>query len=393
MLAALAIVAAANLLLHEHWEGGIHGIIGFDFMAFYSSGKLYWNQPQDLYNFEAIADIEQALIAPTSLGGGVNIFAYPPYVAMVCGALTLIPYPWAMALWGVFSLLSIFISANWITKYLLPSQLTTMGINAGQFFIITLAFFPSYIGLINGQNHAITLLLLTGIVIFSMQEKWELAGSMAGLLIYKPQFVIGFLIVWILWRKYRAIIPFLAISIVWATLALATKGLDPYLDYLNTLPQLFMMPFGVARRTEITLPALIATLLGPDATSPIRIITFGLTIAASLALAILAWKFRNHQVTQTSPVFAVAILYPILISPHALIYDLIVLVLVFALWARTNLSSKILWSAVCVYLTVFFLPPISQIVGISLLALIPTWVLVGILTDLVKKQEPLTSQQ
>ena len=384
MLTAFVIVAAINLIFHDHWQGKVHGIIGFDFMAFYSSGLLYWNNTQSLYDFEAIAQVEQNLIAPTSLAGGVNIFSYPPYVAMVCGVLTLVPYTWAWALLSILSLLAVLISAAWIANYLIPKSLYTAGLNAGQFFVVTLSFFPTYIGLINGQNHAITLLLLTGIVLFCMQEKWELAGTMAGLLIYKPQFVIAFLVIWLVWRRYRALIPFVAVSAVWTGLVLVTKGIAPYLDYLTTLPQLFMMPFGVARSVEITIPALIGTLLGPDAASIIRAFTLVLTATASIGLGWLAWRYRQQPIAQASPIFALAVLFPILVSPHALIYDLIILVLVLALWARTHISSKIFWSAVFIYPAVFVLPLLSQAAGVSLLALLPLWVLVAILLDLPK---------
>ena len=393
MLAAFVIVAAINLVFHDHWQGRVHGIIGFDFMAFYSSGLLYWNNTQNLYNFEAIAQVEQTLIAPTSLAGGVNIFSYPPYVAMVCGGLTLIPYTWAWAISSLLSLLAILISATWIANKIIPKSLYTAGLNTSQLFVVTLSFFPTYIGLVNGQNHAITLLLLTGIVLFSVQEKWELAGAMAGLLIYKPQFVIAFLVIWLVWRKYRALIPFVAVAGIWAGLVLVTKGIAPYLDYLATLPQLFMMPFGVARSVEITIPALIGTLLGPNAASAIRALTLVLTAAASIGLGWLAWRYRQQPMAQASPIFALAVLFPILVSPHALIYDLIILVLVLALWAYTHISPKIFWSAVFIYPAVFVLPLLSQAAGISLLALLPLWILVAILFDLPKLHSPKAQEE
>jgi hypothetical protein len=202
-LIALGIVALLNLVLRDGWDGGIRGIFGFDFLVFYSSGVLYRQDIDQLYDIDRIAQLEESLIAPTSLQGGVNINSYPPYVALLTSAFTGMPFLWAFLLWTALSLLAIFITSRWLGNRLLLPGIKMAGLTSNQLLVILLSFFPLVLGLQNGQNHAFTLFLVTGILIFTIEKKPVPAGLMAGCLIYKPQFVLGFLIVWLIWKEAR----------------------------------------------------------------------------------------------------------------------------------------------------------------------------------------------
>ncbi|MBO9362349.1 MAG: hypothetical protein J7452_09125, partial [Thermoflexus sp.] len=60
--------------------------------------------------------------------------------------------------------------------------------------VLLLSFFPFVAGWRVGQNHGLTLWLATWLLISSQTGRPALAGLIAGLMLYKPQFVIGFLI-------------------------------------------------------------------------------------------------------------------------------------------------------------------------------------------------------
>jgi hypothetical protein len=296
ILIALLIVALANLLLRQGWQGGVHGIIGFDFMAFYSSGLLYWNDISHLYDFATLNQVQQQLIAPVSLNGGANIFSYPPYVALACSLFTLLPYAWSFIVWIGLSLLGIIKAVRWMTHMLLPDQLHAAGLDSFQLSIITLSFFPTYIGLQNGQNQAFTLFLVTGVIVFARQKRWLQAGVLAGLLIYKPQFVVGFLILWLAQGHWRALFAFGAVAATWGGLVLLTRGIEPYLAYLNTIPDLLLMPYGVALDVEITPSAFIATLLGLANFPITTFLTQLLLAAASIGLGWYAYRVLQQPV-------------------------------------------------------------------------------------------------
>lgn len=387
ILAAFSVVAVLNLLLRQGWEGGIYGIIGFDFLAFYSSGLLYWKDASSLYDFDTLARLQQALIAPTSLGGGVNIFSYPPYVALTFSLFNFLPLGWGYALWTGLSLLAVGISARWMAYHIVPETLRQNGLTWGQLTVLILAFFPTLFGLQNGQNQSITLLLLTGMVIFSIQRRWSLAGLLAGLLIYKPQFVLGFLILWLAWRQYRPLVSFAAIAAAWAGLAFLISGPKPYLRYLETIPQLLTMPFGVARGLEVSLPALAATILGPQRLNWITLLTQALLLAGTLALGWIGWRLQKRPQHDETPAYIAAVLYPFLVSPHALIYDLILVALILVLWTRFGPCEDLLLGAILLYLVVYVLLPLAQYTQVALLSLIPIGLALALGHHLVRPQE------
>jgi len=176
---------------------------------------------------------------------GWEYISSPPYVAAVYSLFTLLPYSWAFFVWTIVSLMLIIIAVYWINKYLIREELLRAGLTHRQLLIVVLSFFPVVFGLNLGQNHALTFFLLTGIVIFSLTERWYLAGVFAGLLAYKPQFVIGFLILWVVWRQYKALAAFLLVVALWLLPVIVHYGFEPFLAYLNALPSLILLPYGV----------------------------------------------------------------------------------------------------------------------------------------------------
>jgi hypothetical protein len=147
-------------------------------------------------------------------------------------------------LWTGLSLLAIYIASRWLSNRLLPVELRLAGLTPNQMLVILLSFFPVVLGLQNGQNHGFTLLLVTGIILYTIEKKPILAGLMAGCLIYKPQFVIGFLILWLIWKEYRALLAAGLVAVIWAGTVLVQVGIDPYIAYFNQLQNLFLLPYG-----------------------------------------------------------------------------------------------------------------------------------------------------
>jgi len=254
-------VYGINALFRQGWNGGIGGLISFDFLTFYAIGRIYWSDIDKLYDVLNLFSVEQEIFLPTSLGGGGNIFSYPPYVALASSLFTLIPYNWAYYFWTLSSITFIALAVFLLSRYLVHPELIKDGLSYFQLLIISVSFFPVVWGLNLGQNHGLTLLLITGIIVFSFQEKWILAGISAGILSYKPHFALGFLIIWLVWRKYRALASFSFVAAIWFLSVIFTSGFEPYRSYINALPMLVELPYGVGRFLELSLFALIATIL------------------------------------------------------------------------------------------------------------------------------------
>jgi hypothetical protein len=183
MLLTTWAIMAANLLLHQGWIGALGQVIGSDFITLYAAGVAYrtgiLTSPPlaSLYDFEAQGQMQSALIAPTSLPG-INPYISPPYVAYVYSLLTYLPLPWAFLLWSVIALIFAALAVKWLVP-LLPGRIKAAGLGYGQMLVLVLSFFPFIEGFQVGQNHTLTLLLITGILAACCQTLGA-AGALAG---------------------------------------------------------------------------------------------------------------------------------------------------------------------------------------------------------------------
>jgi len=370
-----------NAILRRGWKGGIGGLISFDFLTFYAIGKIYWSDVDNLYNFATQFRVEQEIYLPTSLGSGGNIFSYPPYVAVISGILNFFPYDLAYLTWTLLSLIFISIAVLWLVRDLVHPELVNAGLSYPQMLVVTFSFFPVIFGLNLGQNHGLTFLLVTGIIVLSLKEKWYIAGFFGGLLAYKPHLVLGFLIIWLVWRKYKAIVAFLLVAAAWFFSVILTQGFQPYLDYLNILPQLAELPYGVGRFVELSLFALIATILPRDALNGILIFNQLMLIACSIGLAWIAYRLRDRPMDERLPAFILSLLYPFFVAPHILIHDMVVLLPFFLLWSQLSHSKHVLYAAIVVYFGSLFFIFITYPTEIALLALIPIGLLIVLIRD------------
>lgn len=375
------LVFIINFLSRRGWKGGIGTLISFDFLTFYAIGEIYKTNITQLYDVKTLFAVEQIIYNPTSLDGGGNIFSYPPYVALLSSLLTLVPYDTAYYIWTLLSIFFISLTVYLSYRYLLNPELSKYGLNFQQLLIVIFSFFPLLFGLNLGQNHALTLLLVTAIVITSLREHWFLSGALAGMLVYKPQFVLGFLIVWLVWRRYKALTGFVLVASVWFLSVIIVSGVDPYLSYIKSLPFLIELPYGVGRYLELSVFSFLATIFPRSALSYLIIVNQVILILASIGLAWIAHRTRGKNKSGKTLAFMFAILYPFLIAPHILIHDIVVLIPLFFLWSTITTGRHLLYVIIITYLGTVLLLFITLPTGIALLALIPIGILILVSRD------------
>ncbi len=361
-----------NIILGHGWISAMGKIIGSDFLMLYTAGRIYKENPTELYNLSYQWQVEESLLAPTPLPG-IAPHNYPPYTALLFSVFTYLPPGWALALWSVMSIGFVALSVFWMERYLTTQKLRQSGLTYRRLLIIVLSFFPLIEGLQVGQNHALTLFLFTGMLVFTIRERWEIAGALAGLSIYKPQLVVGFLIFWLISRRWKALFSFSMVAIAWAGIVVLQHGMIPYLEYLNKIPEFVQMLSidGFGGFLEVTPYGLMITLF-PEKAQPLAFgISQFITIAVTCLMILTVIKFRKDAPCHQIPVLLLAGLYPFLASPHGLLHDLLVLAPLFLLWASRSSSPWVLYSAVSVYVGSFVLIPIAYYSGIAWLAIIP----------------------
>ena len=391
ILATEWLIIAFNFVFHNGWQGAIGQIIGVDYLALFSGALLYRRDIHKLYDFAAQFEIQKALIYPTTLPG-VMPFYYPPYVALAYVPLTKIGYPASLFLWLVLSFVCIYPASRWLEASL-PVKLRSESLNWKYIGIVLLSFFPFVLGWQVGQNHAITLLLTSGIIYFSLQKRYVAAGALAGLLVYKPQFVLGFLIVWLMWRQWKSLIAFGVAAGIWSVIPLLQHGLQPYLDLLRIswLPMVLPYMEGWPTYLMVTPYGLLTTLLPQSAQSILTKANLILMAAFGLGLAWVAFRLRDQALLKKLPALGLCLLFPLIATPYTLVHDLVILIPFFVLWAYQDPGKPALYAAIATYFSSLLLPTISYAVGLALLAIIPLGLTIGYLCT--QKDNLLRSKQ
>ncbi len=375
--AALWGVWAGEVLTRQGWQSGLGPILCSDFITLYGAGLLYRHHPTRLYDPMFQAQIQAMLIAPTPYPG-LNPFISPPYVAMACGLLTLLPLKSAFVLWNRLTLAWTLHAAAGLRK-LLPEDVRQAASALPPIPVLLLSFFPFVAGWRVGQNHGLTLWLATWLLISSQAGRPALAGLIAGLMLYKPQFVIGFLILWITWKELRALAAFGAMASLWLGLSLLSGGGPLYGEYLARSSLLLSLPWveGFPAFALITPYGLLATLLPSEAQPALRAASALGLLLMGLGLARIAAPLRNLPREQQAPAWMLALLYPLLAFPYALLHDLMLLAPILALWAAARPSPRWLRTAIGVYLGGLFMPFLGALTRLALPSLLPIGVLIA----------------
>ena len=360
-------ILALNLLLRNGWLGGLGQIIGSDFITLYGAGISYIEDITHLYDFSSQAAIQQALIHPTPLPG-LNPYISPPYVAAFYSIFTHIHLPWALIAWTILMLVATMVAVHYLVRLLPRSLNSTLGF--WQLLIIVLSFFPFIEGLQVGQNHAISLLLMTLIVICMLSDRWILAGSLTGMMIYKPQMVLGLLIIWVIWRKYKALATFTIVASIWVGFILLLYGPTIYLTYLDISQNLILLPYlpGFPSYLLLTVFGFLSTIYPIESLSTIRLISTLYAGAFIIGIVWLAYKYRNKSILARTPVIVLAILFPLVATPYALLHDLVILIPGIILWARYSSSRYLLYAVIIIYLGGFLLPLLGAFSEIALIS-------------------------
>ena len=368
-------VLLLNLLLHHGWVGGLSGImIGGDFISNYSGGNLYLTDIAHLYDPAAQQTNQTALIAPFQ-SPGFAPFISPPYVALSASWLQSIPLSYAFLGWEVLNLICVLISAFLLVKFISPVLLSKHDLSPFQISIIILSSLATVIGFLAGQSHGIILLLVTGITLAMIRNRWVIAGILGSILIYKPQFILGFIICWLVWGCFKSLLSFGILAFIWQIPIIIAHGFAPYIDYLNFTKSLLYLPYAKDSFPIFIMAtpyALLATLFPINFARIFQIIMIILGIVAVIFLVVLAYKTKNVPMSKRYFPLSMAIILPLIIAPHTLIYDLLIIVPAFFLLASIeDISLPIKFLAVTLYISLLVLPLLGYLAKLALSGLIP----------------------
>jgi hypothetical protein len=198
ILTSSTFVILLNVILNQGWVGGLTGLlIWADFIDYYGAGKLYINYVDQLYN--PIAQVESQLdtLSPYK-PQQFTFYSYPPNAALLHSGFTHLSLTLSIVIWCLISIGCVILSAYLINRYLLPQWLQRHQLSTVQLSILIFSCLAFSEGFAEGQMHSLTLLLMVASIVFILKGKWFLAGLVGAGLSYKPQYVIGFLLLYLI---------------------------------------------------------------------------------------------------------------------------------------------------------------------------------------------------
>jgi hypothetical protein len=289
--------------------------LGTDFSNVYAAGALTWQgKPADAYQPELQHGAEKAVFG----GREVPFYGwhYPPFFFAVAFAVAAVPYALGLSIWLVAS----FAAYLAILRAILPRPET---------LLVASAFPAVFINIGHGQNGFLTAALLGGALHWLDRKPW-LAGILIGVLAYKPQFGVLIPIALIAGRRWTTIGAAAATVLALVGVSFAALGSGVWHAFLESLnfTQSVVLEQGGTGWEKIQSIFSAARNWGADVPTAYAIqSTLALMLAASLA-----WLWHSDAALELkAAALAVASL---LATPYVLDYDLVVLAIAIAFFAR-----------------------------------------------------------
>lgn len=289
-------------------------LIGTDFVAFYSAGKIVASGQQTrLYDLELARQIQQPLYGAPS--DNFNPYLNPPFYALLFVPFSYIPYPWSPILWMLLSLVM-----GWLSLRLISKERT------GRRFLFTLTWLPAFSAISFGQNAFLSLLLMGLVFWFWRREKSFWAGLTAGLLLYKPQLVLGLGLLWLLeYRKHwTALVGAACSGLGLGVLSLVgmPEATWEYINYTQKIAANLMnvegFPIWNAHAGQAFWLAIF-----PGETTLAQVLHW----VGALVGVIVFYRFWRTQRENRNLLFGAAICLTIWVTPYLMVYDWVLLII------------------------------------------------------------------
>jgi hypothetical protein len=290
-----------------------------DFTSFYTGARLLRNgQASALYNLAAQYRM-QLTFTHVPIRQGPLPFNHPPFEALMFVPLTFLNYWPAYLVWTALNLimlaLSVAILRGHFPQFTAVSPLV-LGLGAT-------AFFPVAIGIMQGQDVILLLLLFVLAVISLDRGNDAMAGALLAAGLFRLQLVVP-LVVLLALRRWRILIGFAPVAMVLAGISVAIMGWRGPLDYTRFVLRLEGTPAARAfdSKAAPNLRGLVANLPGAAGLDPwIALLIFASSLVA-LLVALRRIRDRRNSILVASNLAAVT---AILVSFHALVNDLTLL--------------------------------------------------------------------
>jgi alpha-1,2-mannosyltransferase len=317
--------------------------IGTDFISFWTvSWALLNGHEQAIYNLEALAGLEQAMVHPARTA--FYAWEYPPTALLLVYPLALLPYLWSFALWLAIGAVG-YLTAMW---RILPRPLTLWAGLAYPAVLLTIG---------HGQNGLLTTGLL-GWGLLLLPRYPGAAGILFGTLCFKPQVALLVPVALIAGGEWRTLttagLTFLGLSS--ATVVLF--GVKVWAGFYDSL--LFasrILESGLFPYYKVQSIFAAVRLLGGSST-----IALTAQLLAALTVAMILIRCWRYQTAPSMKNAALAAAIP-LATPYFLDYDLMVVALAIAWLVQAQKQDGVVaWEGTTLTINAL-VPLVSRTIG------------------------------
>jgi hypothetical protein len=288
-----------------------------DFITYFSAARLVLlGHGGSLYDLSALSGVERHVVSPYHLTYGVLPYVYPPYFAVATAPLGVAGLVPAYAVWAAVNVVLLSLALVVIQRRAYLSMNMTLALWLGAW-----TFIPTFIGLLHGQVSFLLLALMGGALLSLEARRDVLAGALLGVAMLKPTYVLPCLIVLLVRGRLRALASFIGTTVLLAVAPMPLFGARTDFDYLDMLRQAtsWTTQYGYGPENTASLAGPLRDLLPASVAFAVLI---AVTLAALAGLAVLS----RRSPTLALP-YALAIVIGLLVSPHVLVHDLVLLLI------------------------------------------------------------------
>lgn len=320
---SLPLICIAVILIDCFLKGSFWFVYKGDFILFYTGGKyLLANRLDDLYDFagQQIFQLQTLRLEAAQF----TPFNHPPFTTVFYAPFAMPGFEWGLLLWSAAGLLAL-----WLAWRLLQQELPALAKHSPfGLTLVSFCFYPTIAWILANQNSAFTFLIYT-ITYVQLRRRRDLAaGATLGLLLYKPQLALTLVFILSVKARLKAVTGFLLTSslLIAVGFLLSPRAMS---EYLRVLPQIAELPFLPGYPIERMHNFYGFSVLLLSNLFSRRVVEF---VAASLMVGGLLvvgawWRTVPWQpaTRQWNLTLASTLALGLLISPHLMVYDLMVL--------------------------------------------------------------------
>jgi hypothetical protein len=283
-------------------------------------------------------------------------FEHPPFEALLFSPLAALPFRTVYMLWGLLNA-TIWLLLIFFMRSYFPAPREDLG-----YITLWLLFAPLGVALFQGQSSLLLLALYAAAFILLRQNNELAAGAAMGLGLFKFQFVLPFVLIFLFRKQWRFLGGFCITGFVLGILSLLTTGWHGIVTYVRFLLAIGTTPQNLSYGSAVDMPTIhgfVYAMLGGQLSHG------GLSISVlALSVGTLFFIAGNWKALRGSSgdnlMFAAAVAGALLSGSHMFTHDFspLLLAMFIALASLPSRSEHGLRAAMIFTLVVLWLPPV-----------------------------------